>query len=48
MADAFHHRDGNILQKLTDEQVANRIDAYNRGRRRSSASWAGCGRRPAT
>jgi methyl-accepting chemotaxis protein len=29
MADAFHHRDGQILQKLTDEQVARRLDAYN-------------------
>jgi methyl-accepting chemotaxis protein len=31
MADAFHHRDGTILQKLTDEQVANRLRAYNPG-----------------
>jgi methyl-accepting chemotaxis protein len=30
MADAFHHRDGTILQKLTDEQVSNRLSAYNR------------------
>jgi methyl-accepting chemotaxis protein len=29
MADAFHHRDGHILQKLTDEQVSNRLGAYN-------------------
>ncbi|HEX8241454.1 MAG TPA: methyl-accepting chemotaxis protein [Allosphingosinicella sp.] len=29
MADAFHHRDGKILQKLTDEQVANRLRTYN-------------------
>jgi methyl-accepting chemotaxis protein len=29
MADAFHNRDGQILQKLTDEQVAHRLRAYN-------------------
>ncbi len=29
MADAFHHRDGKILQKLTDAQVAHRLRAYN-------------------
>ncbi|HET9637760.1 MAG TPA: methyl-accepting chemotaxis protein [Allosphingosinicella sp.] len=29
MADAFHHRDGKILQKLTDEQVAHRLREYN-------------------
>ncbi len=30
MADSFHHRDGKILQKLTDEQVAHRLGAYTR------------------
>jgi methyl-accepting chemotaxis protein len=30
MADAFHDRDGKILQKLTDAQVAHRLDAYNK------------------
>jgi methyl-accepting chemotaxis protein len=29
MADSLHHQDGTILQKLTDEQVANRLRAYN-------------------
>jgi methyl-accepting chemotaxis protein len=29
MAGAFHHRDEQILQKLTDEQVAHRLRAYN-------------------
>jgi len=31
MADSFHDRDGQILQKLTDAQVAHRLDAYNKG-----------------
>ncbi len=31
MADGFHHRDGQILQKLTDEQVASRLRSYNEG-----------------
>jgi len=29
MADSFHQRDGQILQKLTDEQVAKRLRTYN-------------------
>lgn len=31
MADAYHDRDGQILQKLTDSQVAHRLAAYNEG-----------------
>ncbi|HEY0131534.1 MAG TPA: hypothetical protein VGB57_09015, partial [Allosphingosinicella sp.] len=29
MADAIRHRDGQVLQKLTDEQVDHRLGAYN-------------------
>jgi hypothetical protein len=47
MADAFHHRDGQILQKLTEEQVAHG-SAPIIATAASSASFAGSGRRPAT
>jgi methyl-accepting chemotaxis protein len=46
MADAFHHRDGMILQKLTDEQVSNRLRAYNQSgefERELAWLWANAG-----
>ena len=46
MADAFHDRDGRILQKLTDAQVAHRLAAYNGDggfERELGWLWAGAG-----